>query len=84
MIVMSNYGGACICCGENNIKFLTIDHINNDGNKMNTNDRQNIYYWIKKNNFPKDLQIMCWNCNMGKRMNKGVCPHKDKSDFQNY
>lgn len=34
------------------------------------------YEWIIRNNFPKDLQILCWNCNMGKNVNKGVCPHK--------
>lgn len=37
--VIIHYGGdppKCACCGEDNIGFLTLDHINNDGNK----DRQ--------------------------------------------
>ena len=29
--VLIAYGNKCNCCGEKNIKFLTIDHINNDG-----------------------------------------------------
>lgn len=27
------YGNKCVCCGETNWQFLTIDHINNDGKK---------------------------------------------------
>jgi ssDNA-binding Zn-finger/Zn-ribbon topoisomerase 1 len=31
--VMKEYGGKCICCGESNIVFLTIDHIDGSGAK---------------------------------------------------
>lgn len=34
--VIEKYGGKCLCCGEEQILFLTIDHKNNDGHE----DRQ--------------------------------------------
>lgn len=80
-LVFSHYGNKCMCCGETMKEFLTIDHINNDGaehrRKINMKSGSRIYIWIVKNGFPKDLQILCWNCNCGKRVNKGICPHKN-------
>ena len=83
-LVIEHYGGICNCCGESNPLFLTIDHINGGGNKhrlsISKSDKpvggQVIYYWIIKNDFPSDFQILCFNCNLGKTRNKGVCPHK--------
>lgn len=78
LIVMDHYGGKCVCCGENIIEFLTIDHINNDGyvhRKIIGKCSLILYNWIIKNNFPKDLQILCYNCNMAKGR-YGVCPHQ--------
>lgn len=78
--VLSHYGGnppKCACCGENNVGFLTIDHILGDGNKHRKKIGQsNIYYWLIRNNFPKGYQVLCYNCNLGKAHNDGVCPHK--------
>ena len=28
-----HYGGECVCCGEKEIKFLTIDHTKGNGKK---------------------------------------------------
>lgn len=76
-IVLSGYGNKCSCCGELEKLFLQIDHINNDG----TNSRKkrgagySFHKWIIKNNFPKNLQILCANCNWGRRLNNGICPH---------
>lgn len=37
------------------------------------------FYWkLKKIGFenrPLDLQVLCWNCQWGKRLNNGFCPH---------
>lgn len=79
--IMTAYGGKCNCCGESNVNFLTIDHINNDGyihrKELEKTDGGGFYYWLRKNNFPTDnFQILCYNCNMGKYANGGVCPHK--------
>jgi hypothetical protein len=76
--VFKQYGGKCKCCGEDNIIFLTIDHISNDGAKHRKNIASNmIYNWLKKHGFPKDnYQILCFNCNFAKQF--GECPHKSR------
>jgi len=78
--VFSYYGDKCACCGERELTFLTIDHINNDGhlhrrNKISTS-HQNIYGWLVRNNFPDGFQVLCFNCNVGKHINGGICPHQ--------
>ena len=32
--VFAIYGGACACCGEREFRFLTLDHIENNGSKL--------------------------------------------------
>ena len=74
----SNNTMKCACCEENQIMFLSIDHINNDGAKHRREVRgSDLIFWLKRNNFPTGFQILCWNCNVGKRLNRGVCPHRD-------
>lgn len=77
--VMEAYGGpVCACCGETIERFLTIDHINNDGAEHRRAIRRNsINKWLVENNFPAGYQVLCFNCNMGKQLNGGVCPHKE-------
>lgn len=80
--VLSHYGGnppKCVCCGENNIGFLTIDHINGGGRKQTRElgiKGVTLCSWIIRNNFPEEYQIMCYNCNCGREKNDGICPHK--------
>lgn len=77
--VIDVYGGKCNCCGISNPAFLTIDHVNNDGKKHRKEIKGNgsLYWWLKRKGFPKDnFQVLCWNCNMGKHHNNGICPHK--------
>lgn len=74
--VFDHYGWACVCCGESHPEFLTIDHINNDGNAHRARvGSANIYKSIVREQFPDDLQTLCWNCNEGKRI-YGECPHQ--------
>jgi len=77
-----HYGGVkCQCCGIENPVFLTIDHVNNDGNAHRKTDwlaRNNIYQWLHKHKYPEGFQVLCWNCNMGKQINGGVCPHNEQ------
>lgn len=64
------YGGRCACCGETNSCFLTIDHINNDGNRHRSQRKATgygIYRWLKKEGYPQgQFQVLCWNCNCSK------------------
>jgi len=76
--VIEHYGGKCVCCKEEMLEFLTLDHVNGDGWKYRKEDGissgNRTYYWAKRNNFPDCLQVMCWNCNEAKQI-YGVCPH---------
>lgn len=78
--VFAAYGGpVCNCCGESTIEFLTVDHINNDGADHRRQIGQtSLYRWLRKNDYPKGFQILCMNCNWGKRVCGGICPHKLK------
>lgn len=76
--IYAHYGNRCACphCPESNPLFLSVDHINNDGYKQRKLLKSGKFYqWIVRNNFPMTLQLLCYNCNNGKRMNKGTCPH---------
>lgn len=75
--VFMAYGGfKCSCCGETIDKFLTIDHINNNGNDHRRKiGSSSLYKWLKANNFPPEFQVLCYNCNLGKYLNGGKCPH---------
>jgi hypothetical protein len=77
--VMAAYGGACACCGETEPVFLTIDHINNDGNiERNAASSIDLYARIEKMGYPKDrYRVLCANCNFGRQRVRGklICPH---------
>lgn len=77
--VVNGYGGACTCCGEDNLVFLTLDHINGDGAERRRQGEPKggdaLYRWAIKNKFPDDLQVLCYNCNCAKRDGE-VCPHQ--------
>lgn len=70
----------CSCCGEANIAFLSIDHINGN-HKEDTHENgkkltaSNLYLKLKKLGFPKGYQVLCYNCNCAKA-NNAICPHK--------
>lgn len=73
------YGGArCACCGESGLAFLTIDHINGCTKEQRKREGlgSQFYVWLKKNSYPMGYQVLCFNCNMGRQVNGGVCPHK--------
>lgn len=78
---MMAYGGHCVCCGETQMEFLTLDHINNDGGKRRKEGLDGVgkrfYQALKKDGFPQrsDLQVLCCNCNFAKRFS-GICPHQ--------
>ena|ERR1022692_131008 len=74
--IIDAYGGKCVCCGEANPYFLTIDHVENNGrNHRKQIGESNVYRWLRAQGFPKDkYQLMCANCNCSKGW-FGFCPH---------
>lgn len=82
--IIDAYGARCVCCGLADRRFLSIDHINNDGSKR----RRELFgpgysgicsrEWLelKASGYPPVVQILCFNCNMAKQRHKGMCPHQ--------
>ncbi len=75
------YGGRCACCGERQPEFLQLDHIHNDGAEdRKNNPATKLFAKLKRLGWPKDrYQLLCANCNFGKFMNGGICPHQEHS-----
>ena len=71
---------ACACCGEDIFEFLSIDHVFGGGNqhrKQLRNCNLTLYRWLRDNDFPDGYQVLCMNCNWGKR-DREECPHKQR------
>ena len=78
------YGSICSCCGEDEIKFLTLDHSNGDGGKHrrelfpNGRPQTGVKFYCKLKNlgYPQDLGlvVLCQNCHLAKDK-YGICPH---------
>lgn len=65
-LVFEHYGQFCSLCGEKQVGFLCVDHI--EGRQKWGHDRTmtgtKMYRWLKNNNFPSGFRILCFNCNM--------------------
>lgn len=79
--VLAAYGSRCVCCGEAQEPFLTIDHTDGSGadHRETLGNRRSAsgattYRWLKKNNYPSGFRVLCWNCNCARR--QGPCPHE--------
>lgn len=77
--VLDGYGGQCTCCGESHKEFLTVDHVNNNGNQERKEKRHRgigslFYKDIIDAKFPPSYQLLCYNCNAAKAR-CGLCPH---------
>jgi hypothetical protein len=80
--VIQYYGGKCECCGEFNIKFLTIDHVKGGGNKHRKQlgvAGSSFYSWLIKNEYPKGFRVLCFQCNCAIGI-YGICPHEEDSE----
>lgn len=70
--VLNAYGGPkCAWCGETELRFLELDHIDGGGRQhlreINSGGRiasgTALYCWLKKNNFPAGFRVLCRSCN---------------------
>ncbi len=80
---LDKYGNKCVCCGETEYIFLTLDHINGGGNKHRKELKLNatrMYQYAVKNYNPKQFQILCMNCQYGTRFGK-ICPHQSRKQL---
>jgi hypothetical protein len=76
------YGGetpTCTCCGEGTLLFLALDHIDGGGHAQRKETGGGGFYsWLRRHNYPAGFQILCHNCNFGRQINGGTCPHQEK------
>lgn len=70
--IVEAYGGRCTCCGESRLRFLTIDHVNGPDGRRGSR----LLRYIVRHRFPPQYRILCFNCNSGRALNGGVCPHQ--------
>lgn len=76
---MEAYGGACACCGETYLLFLTLDHRKGDGathrKQSPGHSGAGLYHYLRKRGWPsKDrYQVLCSNCNAAKNAAES-CP----------
>lgn len=76
--MLAAYGSRCKCCGEPEPLFLQLDHVENDGHLDRKVHRTStkLFAHLKRVGWPQDrYQLLCANCNFGKMLNGGVCPH---------
>ena len=75
----------CAACGFNDIRSLSIDHINGGGSKHLREIKGSLYSWLKNNNYPLGFQVLCLNCQFIKRAQYQECkgrPRATLSDQQ--
>ena len=67
----------CSCCKNNDWKFLVFDHMDDKLKKKHRNlSGIDLAKRLKEENYPKKMQILCWNCNSGKEITGGkYCAH---------
>lgn len=77
-VAFQAYGGAaCSCCGEKTFEFLTLDHINNDGGgRYRKIGGARLYAVLSRKGFPAGFRVLCFNCNSGRHIAGGTCPHE--------
>ncbi len=73
--VINHYSGdslICAWCGFNDIRALSIDHINGGGEGhrrlIGITAGNDFYQWLRNNNFPDGYQVLCMNCQAIKRI----------------
>jgi hypothetical protein len=63
------YGGICVCCGQDHIPYLQLDHVLGGGSEHRKAlglTSTSYFYWLKRNNYPDLIQLLCANCHNAK------------------
>lgn len=81
--ILDALGGRCYCCGLDDYRFLTIDHVQNDGKQdRKPNGKQRNSYMVLRSileiGCPRDrYQAACYNCNCARQLSPDkICPHQ--------
>jgi hypothetical protein len=69
------YGKACVCCGEDKIDLLTIEHIKDKGHELiYGRTTPSLMHRLKRLGWPVGYETRCYNCNLSTRFGK-PCVH---------
>jgi len=68
---------SCPTCNVDDTDLLCLDHINGGGAKHRKIVGNNMYRWVRDNNYPDTFRILCHNCNQSLN-NHGYCSHDIK------
>ena len=74
--ILSHYSNGtmkCAHCGFDDIRALSIDHINGGGAPHRRKTGNDVYCWLKRNGFPEGYQVLCMNCQLIKRQVNREC-----------
>lgn len=80
--LIERLGGYCYCCQLNDVRFLTIDHIHNDGylDRRANGKVSSITYLnrlLRDPDIDQRIRLACYNCNCARNYSEGkVCPHQ--------
>jgi transposase-like protein len=64
--MFDRYGWVCACCGEDDPRALTLDHVAGGGRKHRREGMDGHYHigrYLRANGWPEGYQTLCWNCN---------------------
>ena len=65
--VIIKYGGMCVGCGETELGFLTLEHIEGGGRKEIREKFRGLatYFYMNLRDIPirDDITVLCYNCN---------------------
>lgn len=66
----SNNKQECAYCGFDDIRALSIDHINGGGlaHRREIGTNAGFYRWLRQENYPEGYQVLCMNCQFIKRI----------------
>ena len=74
--VFTHYGNgklACVICGFNDVRALSLDHIEAIGNvarKANGGSGYDLYAKLRRLGYPEGFQTLCMNCQWVKKFEK--------------
>lgn len=71
--VIGHYSPTLTCakCGFDDIRALSIDHIDGGGvqhrKEIKRSSGKDFYQWLKSSDYPNNFQVLCMNCQFIKR-----------------
>ena len=67
--VLEMYGRVCACCGFDDVRALTLDHIQNNGaEERKLLGERGVYRRAIKKHRPDEYRTLCMNCQFIKRV----------------